>query len=181
MWNAVLLQAQTVREVFISLPEPILLDLSTNDRMDLIDLYDVGQKAVVLNSLGDSLTIEILTDNYLLLKKGNSSLQIAVLTMINESKLYFLIHTACAPVCDSQIGFYSVNWTKLDSEIFISPITNEGLDISLMQFTFNPETQTLQQKNNTHKLLSLEDQEKIKASIKEEEKEYQWNGIRFSF
>jgi len=180
------LYAQTATDAFISVPESVLLDLTTNKRMDLIDLHNANQKAIVLNNFGDSISIKSLNDNYLFLEKGNSSLQIIVLPMINESKLYCLIHTNCAPICDSQIEFYSINWIKLDSKTFISPVDKKwfineefpSLELSLMQFIYDSETLSLQQKYNIQKDLSPENQLEVKPLLNEE-KIYKWNGIRF--
>jgi hypothetical protein len=183
------IHAQKAKEVFISLPESILLDLNNNARLDLVDLYEAGREAVVLNSFNDSVSIEKLTDDYFYLKTGISSLQGIVLRMINESILYCLIQTTCAPVCDSRIEFYSVSWNQLNSDIFITPapaawfLDERGnfpaLDIPLIQWVYDPETASLCQIYNTLQNLSKEDQAKIRHSVKNETKEYKWNGIRF--
>jgi hypothetical protein len=183
------LQAQTAREAFTSMPESMLADLSLYSRRDLVDLYNAGQPAVVLNSFNDSVSLENLTPDHLLLKAGNSLIQIAVLPMINESKLYCLIYTVCSPVCDSRMEFYSVAWNPLNSGAFISPADKSDfvdgnrdfpvLDISLMQLDYDPQTLTLRQTFNTPQYLSLENQDMLRPFIKETAKEYIWNGIRF--
>jgi hypothetical protein len=189
VFAAITLHAQKAKEVFVSLPESILLDLNNNARLDLIDLCEAGQEAVVLNSFNDSIYLEKLTDDYFYLKTGTSSIQGIVLRMINESSLYCLIQTACAPVCDSRIEFYSISWNLLNSDIFITPATLDwflnksenlpALGISLMQWIYDPETSSLRQIHNTPQNLSKEDQARIRRSVKNEIKEYKWNGIRF--
>ncbi|GHT40471.1 hypothetical protein FACS189437_06120 [Bacteroidia bacterium] len=186
---AVSLNAQTAKEAFISMPEVLLPDLNLYSRMDLVDLYNANQQAVIANSFGDTLTLEKLTTDYLLLKTGKGSLQIIALQMINESHLYCIIHTVCGPVCDSRVDFYSVSWNPLNSNTFIMPATKTefisenpdfpALDISLMQWEYDPETSVLQQIYNTPEYLSLEDQNRIRPFIKERAKEYRWNGVRF--
>jgi hypothetical protein len=183
------MQAQTVKDIFISLPESILPDLSSNARLDLIDLYEAGREAHLLNSFEDSVSIEKLTQDYLLLKSGKNSFQLIVLQMINESKLYCIIHTVCAPLCDSRMEFYSVSGNKLDSGIFFPSVDQTSLlkekegfpapDISLVQLTYDAETSTLHQTGNTFKNQSMEDQERNRQNIQNENREYKWNGIRF--
>jgi len=184
------LHAQTAQEAFLSLPESMLIDLNVNARKDLVDLYQASQEAVVENLLGDSVSIEKMTPDYLLLKAGNGNLQIIVLQMVNDSKLYCLIQTVCAPVCDSRIEFYSVSWKQLDTYTFITPfpqtdfirtIDNSPLpDRVFMQYIYLPETSSLQQICNTPQSLSTEDQKTIQVLLKENVKEFKWNGFRFT-
>ncbi|MCL1938368.1 MAG: DUF3256 family protein [Candidatus Azobacteroides sp.] len=183
------LQAQTSEEAFISLPESMAIELNVDARRDLVDLYQAGRKAIVENLLEDSVSIENMTPDYLLLKTGNDNMQIIILQMINESKLYCLIQTVCAPACDSRIEFYSVSWKQLDTNTFITPFPqsdfinaneNSSLpDMVFMQYIYSPETSSLQQIDNTFQNLSIEDQKAIQALIKKKVKEYKWNGFRF--
>jgi hypothetical protein len=186
------LQAQTAREAFTSMPESMLPDLSLYSRMDLVDLYTAGQPAVVVNSFNDTITLENLTQDYLLLKTGDkNTLQIITLPMINESKLYALIHTVCAPVCDSRMEFYSVSWNPLNASAFIQPAKPvefmeenrnlPALDISLMQLDYDSQTLTLTQTFNTPQYISMEDENRIRPFIKAKTKACQWNGIRFEW
>jgi len=188
-WLVLSLQAQTVKEVFFSLPENQLVDLNAYARMDLVDLYNAGLPAVVKNSFGDTIVLEKLTPDYLRLNTGNGSLQIILLKMINESQLYCLIHTACASVCDSRLEFYSPSWNRLRPDAFITPAStpffieenpdSPSLDISLMQWVYDPETSVLQQIYNTPDYLSLDDRRAIQAFVKTRIKNYRWTGIRF--
>ena len=183
------LQAQTAKAVFFSLPETLLADLNTYGRMDLVDLYNAGLPAVVENSFGDTIVLEKLTPDYLRLNTGKGSLQIVLLKMINDSQLYFLIHSACAPVCDSRLEFYSPSWNRLRSDIFITPASSSffveenpaspSLDISLVQWVYEPETAVLQQIYNTPDYLGLDDRKTIQPFVKTRIKNYWWSGIRF--
>jgi hypothetical protein len=181
--------AQTMKEIFITTPDVVLLPLSADARMDLIDLYTDGREAVALNSLDDKVVLNCLTDNYLKIQSGNATTELFFLTMVNESKLIGLIQTVCAPVCDSRLEFYSLKWKKLGADLFISPAPKScfvedsldfpALDIVLMEFHYDEEKQCLSQTYNTPAYLSPEDREIIARSIKAESKVYQWNGIRF--
>jgi hypothetical protein len=182
-------KAQTIKEIFIASPDVMLLPLSANNRMDLIDLYMGGQDATVSNSLGDKVVLNYLTDNYLRLQSGNAVTEMFFLTLINESQIIGLIQTVGAPVCDSRPEFYSLKWKKLDADLFISPAEKSRfmedttdfpfLDIELMEFHYDAEKQCLLQTYNTPDYVSPEDKETLPLNVREKTKIYQWNGIRF--
>ncbi|MDR0864127.1 MAG: DUF3256 family protein [Candidatus Symbiothrix sp.] len=186
---AISLNAQTAKEFFVLMPDEMLLDLNRSGKMDLVDLYEAGREAAIVNKLGDTLLLEKLTPDYLLLNTGKSSLQIVVLSMLNESQLYCFIQTACGPVCDSRVEFYSPSWKKLNAEAFITPappawFIQANADfaapaVSFMQWLYDPDTSTLQQINRTPDYLSEEDRRMIQPYITKESRDYHWNGIRF--
>jgi len=183
------LNAQTAKEAFITFPESSLLPLSTNTRLDLIDLYRINENAVIENDLADSVSILQLQDDYIHIQSGNLNMEIIILSMINESKVICVIQTISTPVQDSNLEFYTINWKKLDSKAFINPVDKSwfikesddfpALDISLMKFNYDSEKQTLLQTYTTPSYLSIEDQKRIEGHIKESNKEYKWNGIQF--
>lgn len=187
------LQAETAKDAFLSMPESILLYLNSSNRIDLIDLYDTHLKSVVFNTFGDTVTLENLTTDYLLLKMKNSSLQLIVLPTINNSKLYCVIHTICSSMCDSHIEFYSVLWEQLQANLFTTPLTksyfigedpnNITLDVPFVQFIYDPETLLLQQFYNIPEYVSVKNRQKMQPFIKNKKrvKVYKWNGIQFEY
>lgn len=184
-----LLNARNAKEAFLSMPLNMFTELSINNRMDLVDSYEAETDASVQNKLQEDVIIEKLTEDYLLLNSGNSTIQIIVLPMVNESQLYCLIHTVCGPICDSKIEFYSLSWKKLSTDTFISIapqswfIENMNefpeLAISFLQFLFDPDKKILKQINNSPSYLGIQEQKKIKPYIKKESREYKWDGLRF--
>ena len=191
-------QAQTVGELFISLPDPAFLTLSTSDRMDLIDLYKAGQKAIVKNGFEDSCSILRMTDDYLQIQTGKNTTELFILPMINDSKIVGLIQTVCAPVCDSKLDFFTTSWKQLSASLFInfagkSDFLREGinpedenvknalipLDIFLVQLHYDPDKQELQQYYTTPEYLSGDDKAKATPYLKETPKLFKWNQMRF--
>lgn len=181
--------ARNAKEAFLSMPSQMFPDISIENRVDLIESYDEKIKTSVANKFKEDILIESLTEEYLSLNMGNSTLQIIVLPMVNESQLYCLIHTVCGTICDSNIKFYSLSWNPLNTDTFIS-ITPQNwfiedidkfpeLAISLMQFDYDNKKKTLIQTNNSTQYLSVEDQQKIKTKIKKSSREYKWDGIKF--
>lgn len=190
--------AQTAEKLFASLPESMSLTWTETNRLELIELYKAGLTATVENQLGDSCFLACMTGDYLQIREGKSSLEIIVLPMVNDSKVVCLIHTVCAPLCDSHLAFYTVNWKKLDNGVFITPagqarfirdgIDIDGqnarnalipLDISLMQFRYDPDRRELLQYYNTPQYLSFDDREKAAPYLKDEPVVFKWNRTRF--
>jgi hypothetical protein len=178
-------EAQTIKEIFITIPDVTLLPLSADHRMDLVDLYTEGLEAAVQNSFGDTVVLNHLTDNYLSIQSGNATTEIFLLTLVNESQIIGLIQTICAPVCDSRLEFYTPKWKTLDTDLFISledkswfTGTDAGfpvLDITLMEFHFDTKKQCLLQTYNTPGYANPE----IMQPLRTKTRIYQWNGIRF--
>lgn len=67
-------QAQTVRDVFKSMPDSLAPYLSTNNRLDMIDFMDAGMKAVVSNQLGGDTQMTFLSDDSLSVKMNEAFL-----------------------------------------------------------------------------------------------------------
>jgi hypothetical protein len=193
-----LLPAQTVEKVFTSMPKSMLPTLTEINRLELTELYKDGLTAAVENQMGDSCFLVRMTDDYLQIQEDKSSLELIVLQMVNDSKVVCLIRTVCAPACDSHLEFYTVHWKKLNADVFITPAgekqfikdginLNEQkvrnalipLDISLMQFRYDPDRHRLLQYYNTPQYLSANDREKAAPYLKDAPVVFKWNQTRF--
>jgi hypothetical protein len=198
LFLSVCFPAQPAENLFLSMPEFLSLTLTETDRLELVERYKSGLLAAVENQLGDSCFLTRMTDDYLHIKEGESSMEIIVLPMINDSKVVCLIHTVCAPICDSYLEFYTVNWRRLNSSMFITlaekaqfikPDVDTGeqtaqnalipLDISLMQFRYDPDSQELLQYYNTPQYLSTGDREKAAPYLTEMPVIFKWDLVRF--
>lgn len=192
------IKGQTASELFAGMPESELLPLTISDRLDLIDLYKAGQKAVVKNSYDDSCSVIRLTNDYIEVQVGNSTTELFLLPMINDSKIVGLIQTVCAPVCDSYLDFYTIAWKKLTPSIFVTlagpnDFLKEGinqedeevknalipLDIVLSRLHYDPDKQELQQYYTTPDYLSEKDKASAMSYLKDTPKLFKWNHIRF--
>jgi len=191
-------KAQDIASLFTSMPEKMLLPMDSSQRLDIIDLYRAGRKAEVVSLLGESVLMTTLQDNYLQIKSGNSTLEMALLPMINDSKITCVIRTVCAPVCDSRISFYTTEWKPLDAHIFITPVTKDwfiaedidknneyfksfesALDMDMMQLCFEENGLSLIQTYTTPQYLSPDIRTKADKYLKHESKRYIWNKVRF--
>lgn len=190
--------AQDVVPYFTSMPDDLMPLLTINRRKDLIDLSNSGKTAQIENSLKGTTIVQTLKDNYICLRSDSSTIEIAMLPMINDSYVICMIHTVCGPVCDSNIRFFTTEWKSLDKKLFLSPVENTWffkdhankndneflylsslLDMDLIQYHINPDQLTLEQKYNTPLYLNKNGQEKLQPYLKEESKIYIWNKMRF--
>ncbi len=192
------LQSQNLRSIFESMPDRMLLPMDSMQRLDIIDFYQAKKTAQVVNGLNDTCRLRYYSENYMELKIGNASFVLALLPMINDSKVLCIIKTVCAPVCDSRLEFYTTEWKPLDSRIFLHPVGREwflkenmdredeyfksfeaGLDMDLMEYHLDKDNLTLTQRYNTPLYLSLDYKEKAKKYIKPEPKTYHWTQVKF--
>jgi len=191
-------QAQTASELFVGLPDPAFVSLTVSDRLDLIDMYKAGEKAVVKDQFNDSCSLLRMTDDYLQIQSGKMTMELFLLPMINDSKIVGVIQTVCAPACDSRLDFYTTSWRKLAASAFITlakipDFLKEGihpedekvknalipLDISLTRLHYEPESRELQQYCTTLDYLSETDRANVLPYLKDTPKLFKWNLTRF--
>ena len=190
--------AQDISSVFGNMPKDLILLVDSIQRQDLLDLYKNKASANIKDKLNGDVTLSALKEDFIELHSGNFSIQIALLKLVNDSKIIFLIQTVCAPVCDSQLSFYTTDWKPLDTSDFIFPANaswfikddadktgedfinaSKSLDMDLMQFHFNPEKLELTQTYTTPQYLSKEDRKAIEPFLKQEPKVFIWEKMRF--
>ena len=186
-------QSQFMRTVFGNLPESVDLFIDSLKRQDLMDLYESGHKTGVMNAFNENCKLLDFSSTYLKLECGVMQLELALLPLINDSKIICCIKTICAPACDSQLAFFTSNWKPLDANDIIIPVAagwffkNETIpaiddfpDFDLMQYTFIPDRQELVQTYNSPEYLSKEAKEKIEPLLKKASKVYKWkkNGFK---
>ncbi|MCD7938453.1 MAG: DUF3256 family protein [Tannerellaceae bacterium] len=190
--------AQTINSSFISIPDSLLPHLEKEWRQDLIDLYTAGKTARLQNMIGGYSVLEQLSDDYLLLKTTErSSVEMKLLPLVNKTHLICLVRTVAGPVEDSQVLFYTTDWEPLDATDLLTPVTKEWfvredlvmdqdtqfllnmLDMDLVRYNLDAETQTLTATYKTPDYLGTADREKVLPLLKKEPKVYTWNNSYF--
>jgi len=190
--------AQNISSVFGNMPKDLFLLVDSVQRQDLIDLYNNTLSENIKDQLNGEVALDSLEGDFMELHSGNFSMQIALLKLVNDSKIILLNRTVCAPVCDSRLSFYTVNWKPLNTSDFISPVNaswfikdgvgktgenfinaSKSLDMDLMQFRFDPENLELIQSYTTPQYLSKEDRTAIEPFLKQKPKVFIWKKTGF--
>ena len=112
------LSAQSMRTLFVQMPDSIMPFLTKNNREDCVDFIDANMLARVTNRLDAKSELLQFTSDYLHLKTSEAgSMQIKMLPFDGDTILC-VINTVCAEACDSRIAFYTRNWQPLDGSIY---------------------------------------------------------------
>lgn len=106
--------AQSLREVWIEMPDSILPYLSKSQRTELADYVEMKAEPVVLNVFGDSVRIERMTNNYLLVKASKvTRLEIKLL----DNNTLALVQTWKAPAAESKLSLFDLQWQPKEAVV----------------------------------------------------------------
>lgn len=100
------------KDVFAAAPDSIFPLLTTNNRLDCIDLIENNMKATVKNKLEQKAEMTALTDSYLQIKPSERS--VVEIKMLNDS-VFCLINTCLGPAPDSRISFFNRDWKPYET------------------------------------------------------------------
>lgn len=185
---------QKISTVFTDMPDSILPSLTKYNRKDCIDFLESNMRAVVKNRFSKEVEMKKLTKDYILFQSSeSSSFEMKLLPLNDSTQVICMIKNACAPICDSDILFYDINWNKLStSRFFTKPslddfIKLEGMpeeirnsiDIELYGAHADSLSTRLKISFNTLDFIDKEAADKIKPYIKSNPIEYRWEGGHF--
>lgn len=176
--------AQTMREVFESMPDSLQALLTKNNRMDLLDFKESHMEARVTNRLDGQTTLDTLTADYLHVTLTDvSTLEMKIVHHKGDTVLV-VVHTAAAPVKDSTVKFYTAGWKEI-APLVQKPaftayeaknradLTEEELqllmelaDMELVEVSLSPESQTLRY-HLSLEIMNKENREKVKGLVKD--------------
>lgn len=120
------------KEVFIAMPDSLNLLLTSVNRADCIDFLESNMPAKVENRLGGTSEMTALTDDYIRMDMSSSSnWEMKLLPAGDTLQVICTITTVCAPVCDSEIRFYTTDWKKLAIADYFpqKPVMNDFLNV----------------------------------------------------
>ena len=106
--------AQSLREVWIEMPDSILPYLSKSQRTELADYVEMKAEPVVLDVFGDSVRIERMTNNYLLVKA--SEVTLLEIKLLDNNTLA-LVQTWKAPVAESKLSLFNLQWQPKEAVV----------------------------------------------------------------
>jgi hypothetical protein len=130
LFPATSLWAQEAKTLFVNIPDSICPLLTKVNREDCIDFMDSKMKAQVNNRFGKTSEMTELGNDYIRIQLSpQTSWQMKLLTLGDSTKVICTIATACGPACDSDIRFYTTDWSPLPPSHFISlPVMNDFLN-----------------------------------------------------
>jgi len=186
--------AQSMNELFIGMPDDIIVHLEDAWRKDLVDLYKTGKRARLENTLQGSSELLKLTDDYLLLQSTSRSvIELKRLPQINNTFIICMITTVYGPVADSRVDFYTTSWQPLTSGDLLKPAVESDFlqagidtssvdylevkaasDIFLVKYSLNPDNTDLKAEYTTVQILDDEMRKKTEQFLSNNPKIFTW-------
>ena len=118
------LHAQSLSDVFTTMPDSIYPLLTAKNRKDMVDFYNNKMEAKVRNRLNDYARLDTLTNQYLRLTPSPSSeVVMRLLETSDSTMLICLVQTVTKPIRDSRVRFYDSQWRQLSSVHLPIPAT----------------------------------------------------------
>lgn len=117
-------QQPLMRDVFAAMPDSVLPMVSKNNRLDCIDFIENQMEARVRNVLGEYVTLEAMTKDYLRFRTSSAALlEMKLLPTSDSTAVLCLVHTAqlggegsALRLEDSIIRFLNPDWTELSKQ-----------------------------------------------------------------
>jgi hypothetical protein len=127
--------AQTMRRMWISMPDSIVPYLTESNRTELADYVDLGMEAVIQNQLKDTTRIKEMKNDYIDVQLSAASrLQMKLLSWkggAEKDTLLCMVVTHYGPAAESRIAFYDRSWQQLTIEQPLPSQYSAPVDIRL--------------------------------------------------
>jgi hypothetical protein len=115
------LQAQRVEDAFVSMPDEYYLSLPTAQRKEMVRAFkqdSVHSRKNLFRGNSEITSIDSVNQYMSISNSPSARVELKVLPGKPGYPSYFaLVFTACAKICDSNIGFYSTNWSFLKNSL----------------------------------------------------------------
>ena len=191
--------AQDMKSVFIAMPDSITPLLTKVNKEDFVDFLDSNMKAEVKNRFDGTAEMKVLTEDYTLVQTSEiGTLEMKLLPVNDSTKVICMVKTVCASACDSDVRFYTSDWSKeLDAasvlqrpsaDVFFLPndtLSEEGVlirkkaDMHLMKVSLSKDVPTLTFIYTTPDYLNQEDKEKLLPHLRKEPVVLEWKDGQF--
>jgi hypothetical protein len=186
-------------ELFIKMPDEMIVQLEEAWRKDLVDLYKSGKKANLENTMQGQSSLLQLTDDYMLLQSTErSTIELKRLPLVNNTYIICMITTVYAPVADSRVEFYTTEWQSLSADGLFDPVSEAwfpkddadvssygfidariGKDMFLAKYSLDADNMNLTAEYTTPQYLDEESRNKIEVFLKDKPKIYEWKRSHF--
>ncbi len=113
------MNAKSLRSMWCTMPDSLLLGTNGNIRLELVELMEMGVKAEVNNLLSADCVLDTLSADYLHLTTSKvATFELMALPRIEKDTVFCVIKTFSAPEKESDVRFYDDNWKELDGQSF---------------------------------------------------------------
>lgn len=192
-------QAQNIAPLIIGMPDNMLIGVTLEQRKQLIVPVKDTAEAVVVNAMGDTVKRLGFTEDYISLQTSKvGTLQVKLLSLVNNSQIIGVITTVCGPACDSRIDFYTTDWNPLGQPDLFPRISKDtflksdvdrtsddflnayaSLDMTPIKLNFSPSDKNVVAVYDIKSYLSKDDYEKLKPFLKDTPQVYTWDKFAF--
>lgn len=133
------LQAQSLKDLFLRMPQEVCPVLSEYNRLELVDNQKNGKFMQTRNLLSKFTIMNELTDDYARMTVSpNSSKEMKMLTKSDGQRIIMVINTVRSDsIIDSSIQFYSTSWQPLTATDYLEEPTSEQFRIISTSATTN--------------------------------------------
>lgn len=109
--------AQTMTDMWLTIPQSIIGPISKNERLDLTDLYLFGAEAHIASPMGDTIKLTTLQPTYMQLRTSKAStIQVKMIATGKKDHLFVVIKTIEGPIANSHIKIYNSQWEELPAD-----------------------------------------------------------------
>lgn len=142
--------AKSLSDLWVSMPDSLLPAISKSQRIEFVDLKNLGVKAEVDNLLGEICHMDSLSANYLKVTTSESStLEMRLLPFHTDDSLLCVIRTFSAPEKESELRFYDQEWNGLELNSFLP---SNALDESLY-WKAKPDTMSVERLSELQRMI----------------------------
>lgn len=198
LFYTITIQAQTIKDVILTLPDDVILGLTTDQKVQLC--ADTTADSVSVDNPLNGLTtrLSISKDYASFATSDVGTIQIKILPLINDTKIICVVKTVCSDVCDSRIQFYTIDWKLLPEQSllpkrsfdwFIKASADrsstdykeaiKAVDINPITYNLSPNDYSLIAYSGIGDYLGSDDYDSLQPFLTEKPKVFTWNKISF--
>lgn len=132
----------TITDVIKSIPQELLPYINNDQRKEINAFTDERDSVEIKNALNGTTTVYTANGTFAQFNLNDiTRLQIKLLPVNDTTQIICVAKTVTRPVADSDIKFYSTDWTPIDSDFDLP--TSGSTDSILAAFTERPDTMSL--------------------------------------
>jgi hypothetical protein len=119
-----------IEKYYINMPDKLNPTLISKNRLELLEYHKAGKGDSIKNRFENTAYLQVFDtlNNWIVVKNtASSTFEMKIMTLGNNTTLIGIIHSVCAPICQSTIEFYDTAWNKIDMK-FNMPKALEWVD-----------------------------------------------------